>query len=57
MKYVCNDIMKPSKVKILCYANRMCEMHDLTKYQSPPLMKGESAMAANWSVRKKIVHY
>ena len=47
MKYVFNDILKPFNVKILCYFERVYEMHDLAKY--PPLfsMKGESAIVAN----------
>ena len=52
-KYVRNDIVKPFKVKVLCYAKRVREMHDLAKYLPPPLMKEESAMTANWSVRNK----
>ena len=50
MKYVQNDIVKPFKVKILCHAKRVHDMHDLEKYLHPPSMKGESALAANWSV-------
>ena len=48
IKYVCNEIMKPFKVKILRYAERVRDMHDLAKYLPPPSMKGESSMAANW---------
>ena len=50
MKYVCNDIVKPFKVKILRYSERVREMHDLAKYLSPSFMKGESAEASNWNV-------
>ena len=50
MKYVHNDIVIPFKVKILRYAERVHEMHDLAKYLPTPSMKGESAMASNWSV-------
>ena len=53
MKYVCNDIVKPLKVKILHYAKRICEMYDLAKYLTPASIKGESKMASNWSVRNK----
>ena len=53
MKYVHNDIVKPFKVKVLRYAKRVREMHNLAKYLSPPSMKEESAMSDNWSVRKK----
>ena len=51
MKYVRNDIVKPFKVKILRYSKRVREMHDLEKYLPPPLIKGESSMAYNWSNR------
>ena len=53
MNYVCNDIVKPFKVKILRYADHVREMHDLEKYLPPPSIKVESAMAANWSVHNK----
>ena len=53
MKYVRNDIVKPFKVKILRYAKRMRDMHDLENYLPPPLMKGESSMSANWSARNE----
>ena len=53
MKYVCNDIVKPFKVKILHYVERLCEMYDLAKYLPPPWMKGESEMATNWSARNE----
>ena len=53
MKYVRNDIVEPLKVKILRYAVRVREMHDLEKFLPPPLMKGESAMSDNWSIRNK----
>ena len=44
MKYGRNYILKPFKVKILRYAKRVCDMHDLSKYLRPPLMKDESAV-------------
>ena len=50
MKYVRNDIMKPFKVKTLCYAERVREIHDLSEYLPPTSMKGKSAMADNWNV-------
>ena len=53
MKYVCNDIVKPFKVKILRYSKRMRGMYDLVKYLPPPPMKGESAMTDNWSARNE----
>ena len=53
MKYVRNDIVKPFKVKIIRYAERVREMNDLAKYLPPPSMKGESAMSYNWNVRNQ----
>ena len=53
MKYVRNDIVKPFKVKILRYSERVCEMHDLANYLPPPSMKGESVMADNWNVHNQ----
>ena len=53
MKYVCNNIVKPVKVKFLLYSGRMREMNDLAKYLPPHSMKGDSTMAANWSIRNK----
>ena len=53
MKYFCNDIVKPFKAKILRYSKRVREIHELAKYMPPTLMKGEDAMAANWSVCNK----
>ena len=53
MKHVRNDIVKPFKVKILRYAERIREMHDLENYLPPSLMKGEIEMEANWNVRNE----
>ena len=53
MKYFIKDILKPFKVKIIRYAERVREMHDLAKYIPPPSMKDESAMSDHWSVRNK----
>ena len=53
MKYVRNDIVKPFKVKILRYDESVRDMHDLSKYLPPPLMKGESAMSDNCKVRNE----
>ena len=53
MNYVCNDILKPFRVKILHYVERVREMHDLSKYLPPPSMQVKGAMAANWSVRNE----
>ena len=53
MKYVHNDIVKPFKVKILRYAERVHDMHDLAKYLSIPLIKGESDKSANWNIQNQ----
>ena len=50
MKYVCNDIVKPFKVKIIRYTKHVREMHYLSKYLPTPLMKGESVKSDNWTV-------
>ena len=50
MNYVCNDIVSTFKVKILCFAERVRDMHDLAKYLPPPSTKGESAMSDNWII-------
>ena len=47
MKYVCNDILKPFRVKILRYNENVRYMHELDKHPPPSSMKGESAMADN----------
>ena len=51
MKYVRNDIVKPFKLKIRRYNERVHEMNELAKYLLPPSMKGKSAEEANWNVR------
>ena len=48
MKNVRNDIVKPFKIKTLRYTKRVRETNDLDKYLTPPSMKGESKIAANW---------
>ena len=53
MKYICNDIVNTLKVKILYYAERVREMHELAKYLPPPSMKGEIYEAANYTVRNQ----
>ena len=50
MKYIRNDIVNPFRVKILCYAGRIREMHDLEKEPHPPSMKGKRAEAENCTV-------
>ena len=53
MNYTRNDIVKPFKVKMLCYSERVRDMHDLAKYLPPPSMKGKIANTDNWNVRKQ----
>ena len=53
MEYVRNGIVKHFIVKIFHYTKRVREMHDLAKYLLPVLMKGKSAMTANWSARNE----
>ena len=53
MNYICNDIVKPFRVKTLRYDESVRDMHDLSKYLPPPLMKGEIAMSANCKVRNE----
>ena len=53
MKYIHNDIVKPFKVKILCYAERVHDMHNLAKYLHPPSMRGKSSKADNCTIRKQ----
>ena len=51
LKYDRNDIVKPFRLGIIRYAERVVGMHDLAKYLPPPSMKGESYEAANWKFR------
>ena len=53
MKYIQNEIVKPLKFKNFCYAECVHEMHDLAKHLPPPPMKGGSAEADYWTVRKQ----
>ena len=53
LKYIRNDILKPFKVKILRYTERVHEIHNPAKYLPPPQMKRQSVTAANWNVRKE----
>ena len=53
MKYVRNDIVKPFKVKILCYDDFVRDIHEQANYLPPPSMKGKSAMPYKWSFRNK----
>ena len=53
INYIRNDIVKPFKFRILRYSEHVIEMHDLSNYLPPPLIKGESAEADNWTFRNK----
>ena len=44
VKYICNDIVKPFRVSILQYNERIWYIHDLSKYLPPPLKKSGSAI-------------
>ena len=50
MKYIRNDIVKPFHVVILCYTERVQDMHDLEKHLTPPEMKSNFYEADNWKV-------
>ena len=50
LKYICNDIVNPFHVRILHYAERVGDMHNLANHLPPPLMKSESFEADNWKV-------
>ena len=53
LKYICNDILKPFCVGILCYDELIQEMYDLSKHLPPYLMKSESFEADSWKVQNK----
>ena len=53
VKYIHNDIVKPFRVRILQYAERVCEMHNLTKYPPPPSMNGGEYDKAYLTIRYK----
>ena len=41
VKYTKNEIVKPFRVGIIQYSERVNEMNDLAKYPPPPSMKGK----------------
>ena len=45
--------MKPFRVFIINYNERVREIHNLEKYLPPPLMKGQDYNEADWEVRDK----
>ena len=51
LKYIRNDILKPSCVEIIRYTKRAMDMHKLAKYLPPPSMKGRNYEASNWKFR------
>ena len=53
IKYLCKDILKPFRVVIIRYAERVKEMHDLSKNLPPDSMKGDSFEADNWKFGTK----
>ena len=57
LKYTRNGIVKAFRVRILCYAERIQEMHDLVKNLPPPLIKGKSFEEAGWKFRGKNICY
>ena len=50
LKYICNGIVNPFRVKILCYAKRVREMYEFEKYPPQTLMKGVSAGEVSYKV-------
>ena len=50
LKYIHNDILKPFRIKIIRYIERVRDMHVLEKYLPQPSMKDVSAEADNWTV-------
>ena len=53
LKYTRNDIVKPFRVGILHYTERVEDMQDLAKHLPPHLVKGDIFEADNWRVRNK----
>ena len=53
IKYIHNDILKPFKVVILQYAERVREMRDLAMYLPPPSIKGDEYDQTYWTVHEK----
>ena len=52
-KYIYNDIMKPFRVSILQYDERVCKMHNLAKYTNRHFMKKQEYYDADWAVCDK----
>ena len=53
LKYIWNGIVKPFRVVILCYSERVQNMHGPGKYLFSPLMKGKSFDETSWKVSDK----
>ena len=50
VKYIHNDIVKHSRVRILQYAELDREMNDLAKYLTPPQMKSVRFESDRWDI-------
>ena len=55
VKYINNDIVKPFRVGIFRYVERVQEMHDLAKYLPPSSIKVKNYESDNWEVRGKVL--
>ena len=53
MKYIQNDIVMLFIVKLIRYSGHVREIHDLSKYLPPPLMKVENAKAYNLNIHNQ----
>ena len=53
IKYICNNIVKPFRVGIIRYTQRIQEMNNLAKNLPPPSLKGDDYEAVNWKFRDK----
>ena len=50
IKYIHNDIVKPFRAGILQYTGNIREMHNLAKFLTPPMKKGDQYDQAYWTV-------
>ena len=53
VKYIHSDIVKPFRVVILQYTERVREMHDLEKYLPPTSMKRREFESDDWDVHER----
>ena len=56
MKYIHTYTLKPFRVSILQYVERIRDMHELDKYLPPPSNKCDIYGEANWRVRNHKFH-